>query len=100
MEWVEFTARTVEEAKELALDRLMVDVDDAEFEVLEEPKTGLFGRLRGEARVRARVRPPPVRQKIERRDKRKGRKAAGDDGSTAVATDGADASDAGGVDVL
>ena len=52
MEWVEFTARTVEEAKDLALDRLGVAADDAEFEVLGEPKPGLFGRLRGEARVR------------------------------------------------
>ena len=56
MEWVETTARTVEEAKELALDQLGVVADEAEFEVLEEPQPGLFGRLRGEARVRARVR--------------------------------------------
>ena len=57
MEWVETTGRTVEEAKELALDQLGVDEVDAEFEVLEEPKLGLFGRLRSEARVRARVKP-------------------------------------------
>ena len=47
MEWVETTARTVEEAKELALDQLGVVADDAEFEVLAEPKQGLFGRVRG-----------------------------------------------------
>ena len=41
MEWVEFTARTLEEAKDLALDRLGVAADDAEFEVLAEPKPGL-----------------------------------------------------------
>jgi hypothetical protein len=64
MEWVEFTARTLEEAKDLALDRLGVAADDAEFEVLSEPKPGLFGRLRGEARVRARVRPAQARQKV------------------------------------
>lgn len=67
MEWVETTGRTVDEAKEAALDRLGVALDDAEFEVLEEPKPGLFGRTRGEARVRARVRPAPVRQKLDRR---------------------------------
>ena len=50
MEWVETTARTVDEAKELALDQLGVIADDADFEVLAEPKQGLFGRLRGEAR--------------------------------------------------
>lgn len=67
MEWVETTAKTVEEAKERALDQLGVVADDAEFEVLEEPRPGLFGRLRGEARVRARVRPAQVRPKQERR---------------------------------
>ena len=61
MEWVETTGRTVDDAKEAALDQLGVDERDAEFEVVEEPRTGLFGRMRGEARVRARVRPcrPP-----------------------------------------
>ena len=57
MEWVETTGRTVDDAKEAALDQLGVDERDAEFEVVEEPRTGLFGRMRGEARVRARVRP-------------------------------------------
>ena len=70
MEWVEFTARTLEEAKDLALDRLGVAADDAEFEILAEPKPGLFGRLRGEARVRARVRPAQARQKVDRRERR------------------------------
>ena len=78
MEWVEFTARTVEEAKDLALDRLGVAADDAEFEVLTEPKPGLFGRLRGEARVRARVRPAQARQKVERRDRRPRKSEGGD----------------------
>jgi len=71
MEWVVTTGKTVEEAKERALDQLGVDVSDAEFEVLEEPKAGLFGRLKGEAKVRARVRPAPVRQKLDRRDRRR-----------------------------
>lgn len=72
MEWVETTGKTVEEAKDAALDQLGVDEQDAEFEVVEEPRTGLFGRTRGEARVRARVRPTQPRPKVERRD-RKGR---------------------------
>lgn len=70
MEWVETTGKTVEEAKDAALDQLGVDEQDAEFEVLEEPRTGLFGRTRGEARVRARVRPTQPRPKVERRDRR------------------------------
>ena len=38
MEWVEVTGRTVEEAKDQALDRLGVDERDAEFEVIEEDR--------------------------------------------------------------
>jgi spoIIIJ-associated protein len=70
MEWVETTGRTIEEAKDAALDQLGVDEHDAEFDVVEEPRTGLFGRTRGEARVRARVRPTQPRPKVERRDRR------------------------------
>lgn len=72
MEWVETTARTIEEAKEAALDQLGVDEQDAEFEVLEEPRSGLFGRTRGAGRVRARVIPRAPRAKPERRKRAKG----------------------------
>jgi len=82
MEWVETTARTVEEAKELALDQLGVIADDADFEILAEPKPGLFGRMRGEARVRARVRPAPVRPKQDRRRGRRGATAESSDEPT------------------
>src|SRR5580658_7881822 len=71
MEWVETTGRTVEEAKEAALDELGVDETDAEFDVVAEPGLGLFGRLRSEARVRARVRPTAPRAKEDRRDRRR-----------------------------
>jgi hypothetical protein len=74
MDWIETTGKTIDEAKEAALDELGVDEQDAEFEVVAEPKTGLFGRMRVEARVRARVRPTAPRPKDDRRDrKRKGR---------------------------
>lgn len=80
MQWIETTGQSVEEAKEVALDQLGVDEIDAEFEVLEEPKPGLFGRTRGEARVRARVRPATPRAKTERdrrpRGKERNRDAA------------------------
>lgn len=71
MEWVETTGRSVQEAKDKALDELGVDESDAEFEVLAEAQTGLFGRLRSEARVRARVRPTAPRPKDDRRDRRR-----------------------------
>ena len=88
MEWVETTARTREEATELALDQLGVVLEEAEVVVLEEPRPGLFGRMRGEARVRARVRPAPVRPKQERR--RGGRtRPAEDRGSPPAVADAA-----------
>lgn len=92
MEWVETTGKSVEEAKEAALDELGVDHDDAEFEVVEEPKAGLFGRIRGEARVRARVQPTAPRPKDggRRRPRREAgapqaapARAKGDDGEEA-----------------
>jgi spoIIIJ-associated protein len=76
MEWVETTGRTVEEAKDAALDQLGVDEQDAEFEVLEEARVGLFGRLRSEARVRARVRPTTPRPKDDRRDRQRRRRSS------------------------
>lgn len=88
MEWVETTGKTLEEAREAALDQLGVDETDAEFEVLEQPKAGLFGRVRGEARVRARVRPTAPRAKEDRRDRRRRAKSGGT-GGNGSATNGA-----------
>lgn len=67
MDWVETTGKSIDEATDRALAHLGVHRDDAEIEVLEEPKAGLFGRVRGEARVRARVRPSGPRPKRSRR---------------------------------
>ncbi len=91
MEWVEVTAKTVEEAKDQALDQLGVDESEAEFEVLEEPKAGLFGRLRSEARVRARVAPTAARPKIERGQRRRGRKDRPEEGRDTGSTGGGEA---------
>ncbi len=91
MEWVETTGKTVDDARESALDQLGVAGDDAEFEVLEEPRSGLFGLTRGEARVRARVRPTEVRPK---QDRRRGRKSNGKDaGESSNGNDDATSSD-------
>jgi spoIIIJ-associated protein len=79
MEWVETTGRTVEEAKRSALDQLGVAEADADLQVVSEPKFGLFGRLKEEARVRARVQPRYPRSKGERRDRRRNRAAADPD---------------------
>lgn len=91
MEWVETTAKSIEEAKDLALDQLGIAADEAEFDVVEEPTSGMFGRVRGEARVRARVMPAAVRPKQERRsrgkngkrdDKKSGGRHPGEDTSS------------------
>jgi len=109
VEWVETTGRTIDEAKDAALDQLGVDEQDAEFEIVDEPKSGLFGRLKAEARVRARVRPTQVRPKVERRGRgrRKGGRSGDapstsndmndrDEPTTALATASDGASDTGG----
>ncbi len=98
MEWVETTAKTVEAAKDAALDRLGVAADEAEFEVVEEPRPGLFGRTRGEARVRARVLPTQLRPKQERRrrgSKDKDRAKPKDRNSSAAGTAADSAADPG-----
>src|SRR6478609_11186724 len=96
MQWVETTGRTIEDAKEAALDQLGIDESEAEFEVVEEPKTGLFGRPRGEARIRARVVPKAPRPKQERRPRRqkgggKDRNTSGSASAPAAAASGDDA---------
>lgn len=71
MEWVVTTGRTLEEATDAALDELGVEVDELDIEVLEEPRPGLFGRVRGEAKIRARIKPTTPRPKVDRRDRRR-----------------------------
>lgn len=80
MEWVETTGKTVEEAQDAALDQLGIDHHDAEFEIVETPRAGLFGRMRGEARIRARVLPKAPRPKQERGGRRKPRTNRGEGG--------------------
>ena len=69
--------KTVEEAQELALDQLGTwSPTKPSSRSSTTPKPGLFGRVRGEARVRARVRPAPVRPKQDRRAARARRRVA------------------------
>lgn len=74
MEWVKTTGKTVPQAIEQALDTLGVDESEAEIVVIEEPRTGLFGRIKGTARVEARIKPVTVRPKADRRNRRGDRK--------------------------
>ncbi len=95
MEWVETTGRSVQEAKEAALDELGVDEVDAEFEVIAEAQLGLFGRLRSEARVRARVRPTAPRAKEDRRDRRERRRRSGGAGAASAGAESSSAESSG-----
>jgi spoIIIJ-associated protein len=106
VEWVVTSGRTVEEATEVALDQLGVDEQDAEVEIIQEAQKGLFGRLRSEAQVRARVRPTAPRPKVERRERRRAGERRGRDsdrsrpkkpgGRERATTGGAPASGSGG----
>ncbi len=87
MEWIEVQAKTVDEAVELALDRLGVVVAELEFEVLDEPRSGLFGRMKGTARIRARVKPLSREKPTDRRRRRRGSERS--DGGGAGAETGA-----------
>lgn len=83
MEWIETTAGSVTEAKDLALDKLGVHDSDALFEILEEPKKGFLGRTRGVARVRARIAPkapPPKNDRSRRRNGKSGSNKKGRNG--------------------
>ncbi len=71
MEWLEIPAPSVDMAKELALERLGVHESEVEIEILAEGKTGLFGRVKEQARIRARIQPTPVRPKVGRQRGRK-----------------------------
>ena len=66
MEWLEVTGKTIAQAEEVALDRLGVDRSEAEFAVVDEPRSALMGLRRTEARIRARVRPVLPREKQNR----------------------------------
>lgn len=72
MDWIETTGRTVEEAREQALDVLGVEDAEVEFEVLDEGRASFLGFGRREARVRARLRP---RLPMPKRDRRRGRRS-------------------------
>lgn len=90
MEWLEATGKTIAQAEETALDQLGVDRSEAEFSVVDEPKSALLGFRRTEARIRARVKPvlPREKQKQNRnrrtnnrdrnRNRKQGRDSVGD----------------------
>lgn len=57
MDWITTSGKTLDEAKSHALDQLGIVADEAEFDVVNDVEKGLFGRVKTEAKIRARVRP-------------------------------------------
>lgn len=57
MEWIESTGKSLELAIENAIDTLGVKEKELEYELISEPKKGVFGIGGNEARIKARVKP-------------------------------------------
>lgn len=66
MDWITTSGRTLHEAKSNALDQLGIVADDAEFDIINDVEKGLFGRVKVEAKIRARVRPKQPATKDDR----------------------------------
>lgn len=60
-----FTAATVEEAKQAAAAEFGAAESEITFTVIEEPKKGLFGKVKGEAKVEAEYEPPVALTKAD-----------------------------------
>lgn len=73
MEWIESTGKSVEEALDHALDTLGITSSEIEYEIMSEPKKGVFGLGGTDARIRARVK--PISREKPRDKKRQPRKS-------------------------
>ena len=71
MDWITTSGRTLDEAKSHALDQLGIVADEAEFDIVNDVERGLFGRVKTEAKVRARVLPKQPAVKEERGNRRR-----------------------------
>ena len=77
MDWITTSGRTLDEAKSHALDQLGIVADEAEFDVVNDVEKGLFGRIKTEAKIRARVRPKQPAAKDDRRRRGNGSRGRG-----------------------
>ncbi len=60
-----FSGKSIEEAKEKAVESFGVTEDKIKFTVLEDVKTGLFGRIKSEAKVQAEYEEPVVHETVQ-----------------------------------
>ena len=81
MEWIEVTGETLVEAEEHALQMLGIERNEAEFLVLEEPKSGILRLRKGIARIRARIKPREEARPNRQRNQNRRRKPRNNHGS-------------------
>ncbi len=63
MQWIETSGRDVQEAVESALFQLGISRAELEYTVITEPRRGILGFMKGEASIRARVKPTTYKAK-------------------------------------
>lgn len=71
MDWITTSGGSLDEAKSHALDQLGIVADEAEFDIVNDVEKSFFGRVKTEAKVRARVRPKQPAVKEERGGRRR-----------------------------
>jgi len=74
MDWITTSGGSLDEAKSHALDQLGIVADEAEFDIINDVEKSFFGRVKTEAKVRARVRP---KQPSVKEDRNSGRRRSG-----------------------
>ena len=71
MDWITTSGSSIDEAKSNALDQLGIVADEAEFDVVNDVQKGFLGRVKTEAKIRARVKPKQPAAKEDRGGRRR-----------------------------
>ena len=77
MDWITTSGSSIDEAKSNALDQLGIVADEAEFDIVNDVQKGFLGRVKTEAKIRARVKPKQPASKDDRGGRRRGGKGRG-----------------------
>jgi spoIIIJ-associated protein len=72
MDWITTSGNSIDEAKSNALDQLGIVADEAEFDIVNDVQKGFLGRVKTEAKIRARVKPKQPAAKEDRGGRRRG----------------------------
>ena len=88
LEWIETAGKGVQDAVESALFQLGIARDELEFEIISEPKRGVLGLGRSEARIKARIKPASYSGKDEKKGRQRGPRSTRSTGERAEARPG------------